>query len=92
MIGFLKPVDLTTGVHEYEFLEFYAGASRLARLSKAIGHSTTAMDREFDTQGDNKRKNNSMDFNTSAGFTSLTCNPYMRLFFSRMLFNSLTYV
>ncbi len=80
MIGFLKPVDLTTGAHEYEIIEFYAGASRLARLSKAMGSSTAVMDRDFDTQGDNKKMNNAMDFNTSAGFTSLTCNPYIHFF------------
>lgn len=80
MIGFMKPVDLTTGHHELEVLEFYAGAARLSKLCKSLGGSTAAMDKDFDKDGDNRKKNNAMDFNTSAGFTSLSCKPVICFF------------
>ena len=80
MIGFLKPVDLTTGDHEFELLEFYAGAARIAKLYKGLGGSAAAMDKDFDKEGNNRTRNNSMDFNTSAGFTPLTCNPAICFF------------
>lgn len=80
MIGFMKPVDLTTGDHEFEVLEFYAGAARLAKLCKSLGGSAAAMDKDYDKEGNNRTKNNAMDFNTSAGFTPLTCNPAICFF------------
>lgn len=58
---------------EYDILEFYAGQARLARLGKGLGLNVAAMDFLMDTEGDNKRKNNAMDMNTSAGFVFL--NP-----------------
>ena len=71
MIGFLEPVDLTNNGREYQILEFYAGAARLAKTGHHFGGSVAAMDRLYDTVGDNKAKNNAMDFNTSGGFVYL---------------------
>lgn len=72
MIGYLEPVDLTNNGREYQVLEFYAGAARLAKTAHHFGGSVAAMDRLYDTVGDNKSKNNAMDFNTSGGFV-LAC-------------------
>ena len=72
MIGCLEPVDMTNGGNEYLVLEFYAGAARLAKQARALGGSATAMDRLYDVEGDNKTKNNCMDFNTSGGFLFLS--------------------
>ena len=72
MIGYLEPVDMTNGGNEYLVLEFYAGAARLAKQARALGGSATAMDRLYDVEGDNKTKNNCMDFNTSGGFLLLS--------------------
>lgn len=51
----------------YETLEFFAGAARSAKLSHHLGRPSAAVDKLFD-EGDNKKKNNAMDFNTSGGF------------------------
>ena len=64
-------MDVGNSGHEYEVLEFYAGAARLAKLAQARGKNAAAMDFLYDTKGDNHTKNNSMDMNTSAGFTFL---------------------
>ena len=64
-------MDVGNSGHEYEVLEFYAGKARLAKLAKALGKNSAAMDFVYDTKGDNSTKNNSMDMNTSAGFTFL---------------------
>jgi len=71
MIGYLEPVDLTNNGREHQVLEFYAGAARLAKTAHHFGGSVAAMDRLYDTVGDNKSKNNAMDFNTSGGFVYL---------------------
>ena len=52
---------------EYHILELFAGTSRIARLGKAVGLKTVALDKSFD-DADNKTKTNSMDINTDAGF------------------------
>lgn len=65
MVGCLEMVDVSK--NHYETLEFYAGAARMAKLSHHLGKPSAAMDRMYDAS-DNKRQNNAMDFNTSAGF------------------------
>lgn len=56
---------------DFEFLEFYAGAARLAKIAAMMGRRAAAMDKLYDKVGDNIKKNNSMDMNTNAGFMSL---------------------
>lgn len=75
MVGYLRPVDLSNPERTHDILEFYAGAARLSKLSHAMGGNAAAMDRNYDfvAQESKKKKNNSMDFNTSAGFLSLNC-------------------
>lgn len=68
LIGFLDVVDINKD--EFQFIELYAGQQRLVKLAKGLGFRTAAMDRIYD-DGDNKTQNNSMDMNTSAGFTLL---------------------
>lgn len=65
-IGCLSMVDMTK--NEYMCLEFYAGRARLAKLTKALGYPSAAMDWLYDTEGDNLTRNNAMDMNTSGGF------------------------
>ena len=65
MVGSLEMVDVTKD--HYQTLEFFAGASRMAKLSHHLGQPSAAVDKLFD-DADNKSKNNSMDFNTSGGF------------------------
>lgn len=69
LIGYLDMVDMTK--NEYDVLELYAGQQRLVKLAKGLKMKTAAMDRDFDTLGDNKSKNNAMDMNTSGGFVFL---------------------
>ena len=69
LIGYLDVVDMTK--NEYDVLELYAGQQRLVKLAKGLGMRTAAMDRDYDTLGDNRSKNNAMDMNTSAGFVFL---------------------
>jgi len=57
--------------NKYDVLEFYAGARRLAKLATGLGQTCVAMDVLYDTLGDNKTTNNSMDINTCGGFTPL---------------------
>ena len=57
--------------NEYQVLEFYSGAARLAKLSSALGGKAAAMDCLYDGEGDNKTKNNAMDMCTSGGFLHL---------------------
>lgn len=68
LVAHLDIVD--TELNSYEVLEFYAGAARLAKISAALGVKSAAMDILYD-EGDNKKKNNAMDMNTSAGFLFL---------------------
>ena len=68
-IGCLSMVDMTK--NEYMCLEFYAGRARLAKLTKALGYPSAAMDWLYDTEGDNLTRNNAMDMNTSGGFVFL---------------------
>lgn len=68
MLGYLSPVDVER--NRYHVVEFYAGAARLAKLTTALGGEAAAVDKGYDTTGDNRKRNNSMDFNTSAGFLS----------------------
>ena len=68
MVGSLDMVDVTKD--HYQTLEFFAGASRMAKLSHHLGLPSAAVDKLFD-DADNKCKNNSMDFNTSGGFLFL---------------------
>lgn len=74
LIGHLNVVKWENPREEYDILEFYAGQARLARLGKAMGLHVAAMDFLMDTEGDNKRKNNATDMNTSAGFVFLNPN------------------
>ena len=69
LIGFLDVVDINKD--EFQFIELYAGQQRLVKLAKGLKMKTAAMDRDFDTLGDNKSKNNAMDMNTSGGFVFL---------------------
>lgn len=71
MLGHLECVDVNKD--QYHVVEFYAGAARLAKLTSGIGGSATAFDRTYDKDGDNKKKRNAMDFNTSGGFLSRIC-------------------
>jgi hypothetical protein len=66
LIGHLNLVELKD---DYTILEFYAGQRRAARLGTQLGQSCAAMDILYDAEGNNKTRNNSMDINTSAGFT-----------------------
>ena len=70
MIGHMEMVDLTK--NDYQILEFYAGAKRVAKLGAAMGLRVAAMDKIYDKEGNNITKNNCMDLNTSAGFLFLT--------------------
>ena len=72
LIGFLDVVDMTK--NHFDIIELYAGEQRLVKLSKGLGLKTAALDYLYD-YGDNKSKNNSMDMNTSAGFTLLSQLP-----------------
>ena len=69
LIGHLQICDMT--MDKYQVLEYYAGAARLAKLSRNLGLPSAAMDIIYDREGDNKRVNNAHDLNTSAGFVSL---------------------
>ena len=69
LIGYLDMVDMTK--NEYDVLELYAGQQRLVKLAKGLKMKTAAMDRDIDTLGDNKSKNNAMDMITSGGFVFL---------------------
>lgn len=71
MVGFLKPVSFNQDTDQHQVLEFYAGAARVSKLASNLGVRVAAMDKNYDTIGDNKKHNNAMDFNTSAGFTFL---------------------
>ena len=71
MVGYLRPVDLSNPEREHDILEFYAGAARLSKLGHAMGANAAAMDKNYDSMANEKKKNNSVDFNTSAGFLSL---------------------
>ena len=68
MVGFLDVVDVNKDT--YQVVELYAGEQRLVKLAKGMGLKTASKDRDFDS-GDNKARNNSMDMNTSAGFSFL---------------------
>ena len=68
LIGFLDCVDMQKG--NFEAIEFYAGQQRMVKLAKGLNLPTASMDYLYD-DGDNKSRNNSMDMNTSAGFTFL---------------------
>ena len=69
LIGFMDVVDLNK--ESFHVVELYAGEQRLVKLAKGLGLSTASMDRIYDPEGDNTVKNNSMDMNTSGGFTFL---------------------
>ena len=69
MIGCHSSVDLSQG--QFEFLEFYSGAARLCKIAVKMGRKAAAMDKIYDRIGDNVKKNNGMDMNTSAGFMTL---------------------
>ena len=71
LIGNLTIVDFENPAAEYEVLEYYAGTARLARLGKAMGLNVAAMDSLYDVAGDNRKKNNSHDLNTSGGMVFL---------------------
>ena len=63
------------GLHEdqaadYQVIEFFAGAARIARMGRALNLSTTALDRDV---------HSSMDINTAAGFVLLV-NQYKQDF------------
>lgn len=73
LIGHLTMVNLDGN---FEILEFYAGAARLAKISANLGGKAAAMDYLFD-DGDNKTRNNAMDMNTSAGFLPLIKTCYL---------------
>ena len=75
MIGHLSCVELM-GDPGYQVLEFYAGQRRAARLASGLGQTCAAMDIMYDPLGDNKKVNNCMDMNTSAGFTLPFCNLF----------------
>ena len=68
--------------NRYDLLEFFAGSARIARLAKARGYSSVAVDLLYDTTAPppkTKRKackgfknsKSAMDINTSAGFVLL---------------------
>lgn len=80
LAGHLGMVDMNSN---YEVLEYYAGAARLAKISSSFGVKTAAMDIIYDLEGDNKTKNNSMDMNTSAGFLPLISIERLAFFFPR---------
>ena len=64
--------NLTVVAHKSEFrtLDIFSGKSRIAKLSKKVGVAAAAYDRDF-CDGDNKKKANAMDLNTSGGFLLL---------------------
>ena len=63
LLAFLKiPGLLGDGASEFQVLEFFAGAARIARMGRAMKLKTGALDRDMDA---------SMDLNTSAGFLLL---------------------
>ena len=67
-------IDLDT--EKFHIIELYSGEQRLAKLAKGLGLTTAAMDKMYDV-GDNKKTNNAMDMNTSAGFVFLgSCKHY----------------
>ena len=74
MVGCLDMVDMTK--NHYETLEFFAGAARMAKLSHHLQQPSAAVDKEYD-HGDNKKTNNAMDLNTSAGFLFLGENQVL---------------
>ena len=81
MVGYLRPVDLSNPEREHDILEFYAGAARLSKLGHAMGANAAAMDKNYDSMAnEKKKKNNSMDFNTSAGFLSLNFSNGLIIF------------
>ena len=69
LLGHVTNLNIEKG--EYEVLEFYSGAARLAKLSSALGGKAAAMDCLYDGEGDNKTKNNAMDMCTNGGFLHL---------------------
>ena len=68
-IGQLNLTDLNRS--DWEVIEYFAGARRLCKLAHGLGCKSVAMDKTYD-DGDNKKKNNCMDINTSAGFVHLS--------------------
>ena len=68
LVGYLSLVDVTKS--QYQIIELYAGERRLARLASELGQSCAAVDKAYDPEGDNRKRNNCMDINTSGGFTS----------------------
>lgn len=71
LVGHLSLLKLDDS-NQYEVVEFYAGAARLARIAKSFGVNAAAMDILFDPDSDNVKRNNAMDMNTSAGFLLLS--------------------
>lgn len=69
LIGHLDMCDMS--MERYQVLEFYAGAARLAKLSRNLGLASAAMDIVYDQKGNNRQLNNAHDMNTSGGFVSL---------------------
>ena len=64
-LNLLKPME------HYQVIDMFAGRGRLAKLAKALGLQAAAVDSEYDSKGDNKRRSNCMDINTSGGFLLL---------------------
>ena len=56
----------------YHVLDFFAGKARIARIAKSCGLAAAALDKDY-CDGDNRKKTNSMDVNTNAGFLLLVC-------------------
>ena len=57
---------------EYLVVEFFAGSARVARLARAAGIPTCALDKNFD-DADNRTRANAMEMNCAAGFLLLAC-------------------
>lgn len=79
LAGHLSNVDIDC--NRFEVVEYYAGAARLAKISRGLNGESAAMDILYDREGDNKTKNNLVDINTSAGFLPLTCRMMFSFFF-----------
>ena len=64
-------MNLVKRMDRYQVIDMFAGKGRLAKMAKGLGLEAAALDRDYDTKGDNRRCSNCMDINTSGGFLLL---------------------
>lgn len=69
LASWLEPAELGAG--EYEVLDFFAGAARMARAARYVGLPAAAFDISY------HRKKEVFDMNSEAGFTQLGWLKYM---------------